>query len=80
MSGKESDSAAPAKEGTTPDGSYSKAIRKGDYKVEPKLGSNNYLTWADDMQLLLKSKRMWRIVNGAISSPDPVTHPKDYEE
>ena len=80
MNEKGSDSAAPAIEGTTPDGSYIKAIRKGDPKIDPKLGANNYLTWADDMELLLQAKMMWKIVDGTIPAPNPTTHPKDYRE
>ena len=32
------------------DGQYSKAIQKGDIKVGPKLGANNYLSSEEDMQ------------------------------
>lgn len=31
---------------------YSKAIKKADIKVDPKLGANDYLSLAEDMQLL----------------------------
>lgn len=80
MSEKGSDSAAPAIEGTTPDGSYINAIRKGDPKIDSKLGANNYLIWADDMKLLLQTKMMWKIVNETIPAPNHTTHSKDYRE
>ena len=81
-----SDSAAPetpasmGAEASGPDGHYTKAIRKGDIKVDPKLSASNYLSWAEDMQLLLEAKKLWRLVSGKVPIPDEHTRPSDHEE
>lgn len=56
-----------------PDGEYSKAICKGDINIDLKLGGSNYLSWAEDMRLLLEAKKLWRIVSNNIPQPDEET-------
>ncbi|MCJ1268936.1 hypothetical protein MMC22_008824 [Lobaria immixta] len=63
-----------------PDTQYSKAIRKGGIKVHPKLGAYNYLWWAEDMQLHLKAKELWRIVSGKVTRPDEESRPINCDE
>lgn len=63
-----------------PDGQYSKAVRKGDIKVKPKLGADNYLTWTEKMWIQLKSMRVLRLVKGKIPQPDERSRPKDFDE
>ena len=60
------------------DNQYEKATRKGELKVD-KLTSDNYLDWADNMQVFLEAKEMWRLVIGKEKIP-PVTRPNDRKE
>ncbi|MCJ1469153.1 hypothetical protein MMC07_007786 [Pseudocyphellaria aurata] len=55
-----------------PDGQYSKAVKKGDIRVKPKLGADNYLTWAEEMWIQLKSMRVLKLIEGTISQLDPI--------
>ena len=63
-----------------PDSTYTKAVRKGDIKVDPKLGPTNYLTWAEEMEIQLKAKRVLKIVDGTVPQPNKQTRPIDFEE
>lgn len=53
---------SPASQATTAqptvDGSYKKAILKGDIKMDPKLGDDNWQTWSEAMELLLAAKML----------------------
>lgn len=55
------------------DGQSTKAVRKGDIKVDPKLGANSYLTWAEEMWIQLKSMRVLTIVESKSTQTDPTT-------
>ncbi|MCJ1268686.1 hypothetical protein MMC22_008574 [Lobaria immixta] len=67
-------------EASGPDNHYIKAIRKRDIKVDPKLSTSNYLSWAKDIQLLLEAKKLWRLVNSKVPIPAKHTRPSDYKE
>lgn len=60
----------PPKVGHIADGSYEKAILKGEIKLDPKLGDDNWQTWSEGMELLLTSKILWDKVDGTILCPD----------
>ena len=70
----------PSSSSSGPDGQYTKPVRKGDIRVEPKLGADNYLTWAEEMWIQLKSMRVLKLVEGKTPQPDTVTRPKDFDE
>ena len=57
---------------------YEKATRKEELKVD-KLISDNYLDWADNMQIFLETKEMWKLMIGKEKIP-PVTRPNDRKE
>lgn len=65
--------------GHIPDGSYEKAIFKGDIKLNPKLGDENWQTWSEAMELLLASKMLWDKVDGTTPCPDISTRPMDHK-
>ena len=48
----------PPKAGHIPDGSFEKAILKGEIKLDPKLGDDNWQTWSEGMELLLTSNML----------------------
>ena len=62
-----------------PDNSYEKAVRKGEIKVK-KVNADNYIDWADSMQLWLDAKELWRLIDGSEPMPDRNSRPKDYKE
>lgn len=62
----------------TQDHQYSKGRLKG--KIElTKLNADNYHDWSCGMELLLKTKNVWLVVNGTITLPDPKNRPIDSE-
>lgn len=60
------------------DNQYVKANRKGEITLT-KLNSNNYQSWADDMEILLSAKRMWTLVVGTEKMPG-LLRPRDRME
>ena len=52
----------------------------GDIKIEPKLGVSNYLSWGEEMQLLLEAKNIWRIISNNIPQPDQETGRTNYHK
>lgn len=40
------------------DNLYEKAILKGEIKVDPKLGEDNYQTWSETMELLFSARML----------------------
>lgn len=61
------------------DNTYEKAILKGDIKVDPKLGDNNWQSWSEAMELLLAAKMLWDKVDGTTPCPNTVLRPKDHK-
>lgn len=54
-------------------------MRKRDIIVETKLSADNYLTWAEEMWIQLKSMRVLKLVEGTIPQPGAATQPKDFD-
>ena len=59
------------------DGTYEKALLKGEIKVDPKLGDDNWQSWSEAMELLLAAKMLWDKVDGTTPCPSITTRPKD---
>lgn len=69
--------ATPSGPSETQDGTYEKAILKGEIKLEPKLGNDNYQTWSEAMELFLSAQLLWDKVDGSMPCPDVIIRPKD---
>ena len=55
-----------------PDGTYEKAIFKGEVKVT-KLNADNYMAWVHSMKIMLNAKELFRLVDGTEPMPNATT-------